>query len=538
MRRKLPTIALAALLLLAGPARAGDDIDAFGDLKARVYERGADGAITGRQLADAPAAPGDAPSVALHDVTEPELTASLAAAAAGRAAALRDLPRAPAASPLVPEDLTRRARVMQMAVVNYTDAMLVEYVARVGQREGFTVVARVAPSSPWAEDLARVPNVRTVRVAGVEYIWSEDILEIGLDGTFRMTARYGDRGLLRRAQLVDRIRRYGPPVTPAELETIRGMPSPSSEPGDLPVDLLRNFPESMFMIQGLVEVDRGQEAAAAVAVARRAELRESTTYLEGGNVLVGRLPTGEPYALVGRDSAAVSRAVLERHVGGDVDEAAVIAAMARDLGVAPGRLHLVEQPGVFHLDMAVTLLRPGMAVLNDAFEAFRLQAGWMREDYEAWRPRREAFASAEAYAKEFAAWREAGDDLDRTVGRLWKYAERFARAEARTLRDLQAAGLRVLRIPGRFLHTARPWDRDVMNFLNGEAGTSARRGTFFFTQGGDPRAERHLARLLLAPETGLDRVYFAPRLPSRETLWEKGAIGCRVKAEGELVVTP
>jgi hypothetical protein len=531
-------LGLAIVMLLCGAATAlaaESDADALAELTARVYERGPDGLVGGRRLPEPPASAVVPPGVPLRDVAEPELRASLAATAAARAAALRDLPHAPPAAPLVPEDLTRRPRVLHMAAVNVTDAMLVEYAARVGQLEGFSVVARVAPSSPWRESLAQVPGVTTVRVAGVEYIWSEDILEIGLDGSFRMTARYGDPGLLRRTQFVDRIRRYGPPITPAELDAIRRMPAKAdAPPGDLPVDLLRNFPEAMFMIQGLVEADRGQEAGAAVAVARGVELREATTYLEGGNVLVGRLPSGEPYALVGRDSAAVSRALLERHAGRAIEEADVLAAMAHDLGVAPHRLYLVEQPGVFHLDMALTLLRPGVVALNDAFEAFKLQAHWLREDYEAWRPRREAFASDETYAKEFAAWREAGDDLDRTIGRLYKYAERFARAEARALADLDAAGLRVLRLPGRFLHTARPWDRDVMNFMNGEAGTSARGGTFFMTQGGDPRAERHLARLLLAPETGLDRVYFAPRLPSRDTLWERGAVGCRVKVEGEL----
>ncbi len=34
------------------------------------------------------------------------------------------------------------------------------------------------------------------------------------------------------------------------------------------------------------------------------------TYLEGGNVLLGTLPGGAPFALVGRDSVAVSRALL------------------------------------------------------------------------------------------------------------------------------------------------------------------------------------------------------------------------------------
>jgi hypothetical protein len=37
-------------------------------------------------------------------------------------------------------------------------------------------------------------------------------------------------------------------------------------------------------------------------------------------VLLGTLPGGEPYALVGRDSAAVSRALLERHRNEENDD--------------------------------------------------------------------------------------------------------------------------------------------------------------------------------------------------------------------------
>ena len=127
---------------------------------------------------------------------------------------------------------------------------------------------------------------------------------------------------------------------------------------------------------------------------------------EFGDVVITR--RGERFALVGRDSIAVSRALVERHLGRPVGDSELWAAIAKDLGVEPARLHPVEQPWVFHLDMALTLLRPGTVVMNDAFEAFKLQAGWMREDYEAWRPRRESFTSDEAYGKEFAAWREAG----------------------------------------------------------------------------------------------------------------------------------
>jgi hypothetical protein len=267
-------------------------------------------------------------------------------------------------------------------------------------------------------------------------------------------------------------------------------------------------------------------------VARRAPLREALTYLEGGNVLLGTLPGGDPYALVGRDSAAVSRAVLERHFRRPVSEAETVATMAKDLGVTPARLFLVEQPGVFHLDMAMTLLRPGTVILNDAVAAFRLQSRWLWEDHERWRPAPDSGRRDEDYRRDVNRWQEAGRDVEATLAKLWKYTERFARYEARTLADLQDAGLAVVRLPGRFLHPARPWDRDVMNFLNGEAGTNPQGRTYFITQGGDPRAERHVVATLLGPDVGLDRVYVAPRLVSRETLWEKGGASCRLKVEG------
>jgi hypothetical protein len=196
---------------------------------------------------------------------------------------------------------------------------------------------------------------------------------------------------------------------------------------------------------------------------------------------------------------------------------------------------VVEQPGVFHLDMAMTLLKPGTVLLNDALEALQIQTQWLREDHDAWKPRREAAGSEDEYREALERWQEAGHGLEETIQRLQKYAERFARFEARTLADLRAAGLTVVRVPARFLHPTRPWDRDIMNFVNGEAGTNPQGRTYFITQGGEPRAERLIAARLLTPAIGLDRLYVAPRLVSRDTLWEKGGIGCRVKAEGEIV---
>ncbi|MGH7315071.1 MAG: hypothetical protein ACREJS_02310 [Candidatus Rokuibacteriota bacterium] len=500
----------------------------------RFYERDATGAIVERPLPELVEAP--RPNVRLRSVTEQQIKTKLQLTGAIRAAALADVMHAPVASRLVPEDLTRRAHVLHVAVGNYTDAGFADLAARVGQLEGFSVVVRVAPGSEWAEYLSHTPGLVVITLPARQYTWTEDVTEIGLDGTFHMTARMGNRGLLRRSLFIDRMRRFYPDLTPTDLRRINELPEVQDRPpGELPAHVMRRYPDILFDIQGLVERDAAQQVGAAMAAARGAELREGMTYLEGGNVLVGRLPSGEPHVLVGRDSAAVAATVLAHHLGRPVSEAEVIAAMAKDLGADPRHVVLVEQPGVFHLDLAMTLLAPGTVVLNDAFEAFRQQTAWLRDDHAAWRPRREAAASEERYLRDLDLWQQAGRTLEETIQKLWKYTERLARYEGRALSDLQAAGLTVLRVAGRFLHPASPSDRDIMNFLNGEAGTNPRGGTYVITQGGDPRAERYIAGQLLAPGTGLERLYVAPRLISRDTLWERGGIGCRVKAEGEIV---
>jgi len=522
---------VVVLALLAGRPAGADP-----EVALRVFERGPAGAVVERVVRDPEA--GAAAPVSLQPVEADALAAGLARVAAERAAALAGSPGAPpGGARLVPEDLTRRAAVLYTSVEGYTDAAFAEVLAQVGRREGFRVVARVAPASPWREPLGAVPGLTVSVDPARPYAWTEDVVEVGLDGTFHMTARAGDRAVMRRAIIVDRIRRFYPDTPPEALEALRGLPTPADRaPGQLPEPAIAPFPEVRFAVQGLVEREGAQAAAAGLAIARGAPLREQVTYLEGGNVLLGTMPDGAPYALVGRDAAAAARALLERHRGRPVGPDEARAAMARDLGVAPARLALVEQPWVFHLDLAMTLLAPGTVLLNDALEAYRLQSRWLREDHEAWRPRPQDGEAAEAHARRWALWVDAGRDLEETLRRLWLAAERFARSEARAQADLEAAGLTVVRVAGRFPHPARPGEVDAANLLNGEAGTGASGGTYFITQGGDARAERHVVERLLAPGPGVDRVYVAPRLVSRDTLWEKGGVGCRVKAEGTLAL--
>src|SRR5262249_46509264 len=269
------------------------------DFVGHVYERTWTGEIVGGRLTDASlkAAP---PALQLRRVSPEDITQAVAEASTARAAKLADLAHVATAPRLVPEDLTRRARIFHVGVDEFTDAMFAEMLARVGQREGFSLVARVRPNSVWADWLANVPNLTLAELPGVQYVWSEDVLEIALDGSFQMTARVGDAGLIRRAVFVDRIRRYYPEVAAAQIEEIRNLPSSADTPGDLPRELLLRYPDSLFMFQGLVDTEGAQVVAAALARARGAALRQALTYLEGGNVLLGTLPDGAPFALVAR----------------------------------------------------------------------------------------------------------------------------------------------------------------------------------------------------------------------------------------------
>ena len=219
-----------------------------------VYERTSTGEIVGRRLGDASLEAAQ-PTLHLRRVAPEDVARAATEADTARAAKLADLAHVAAAPRLVPEDLTRRARVFHVGVDAFTDAMFAEMLARVGEREGFSVVARVGPNSVWADWLADVPNLTLAELPGVQYVWSEDVLEIALDGSYQMTARVGDAGLIRRAVFVDRIHRYYPEVTAAQIAEIRNLPSPADPPGDLPRELLLQYPDSLFMIQGLVETE-------------------------------------------------------------------------------------------------------------------------------------------------------------------------------------------------------------------------------------------------------------------------------------------
>src|SRR5215813_12782386 len=162
--------------------RTGEGLTAD-DFVGHVYERTSTGEIVGRPLGDASRAAAP-PGLQLRRVTPEDVTRAVTDAGTARAAKLADLPHVATAPRLVPEDLTRRALIFHVGVDEFTDATFAEMLARVGQREGFSVVARVRLNSVWADWLANVPNLTLTELPGVQYVWFEDLLEITLDGSF------------------------------------------------------------------------------------------------------------------------------------------------------------------------------------------------------------------------------------------------------------------------------------------------------------------------------------------------------------------
>ncbi|MBL8955282.1 MAG: hypothetical protein JNK82_31200 [Myxococcaceae bacterium] len=425
---------------------------------------------------------------ALREVSETELRARVNEQQQARAVELAAGRPRPAAR-ATPEDGSVKVRAFHLAAFRDGGQEYAYALARIGQREGFDVVLRV-PSEHLAvrrEELAlrKLTNVQLQPIAeanlhGPERLdgWSEDQGELHLDGSVSVLPRLPPGAALFRAVLAEREQR------------LRGAGGP-------------------FPSVGAVSERNAERALAAIAVGRDAGLRTATTYLEGGNTLTGTLPSGEGYALVGRDSFTASRLLLEHELGRAVTADELTARVAEDLGVETKHVFAVEQPGDFHLDMKMMLLPGGHVVVNDAAQAAGLQATWLREEH------------AERGVP-------VPPELEAALAREAQRAKTVAAAEALAVRDLAGTGLTVHRMAGVF--AALP-GRGAMNFLNGEAAQNAKGEAFYVALGGDARAEAHVVGELGALPGGARRVHFISRSLSAETLTHHGGLSCRTKLE-------
>jgi hypothetical protein len=513
-----PSSSMAPVAAVAAPSQ-----EVLDGRPIRTWARGTDGTAGRVEASARPPLPAVRP---LAEATPDALAARLDEAAAIRRCALQTENEANA--PVLPEDGSTRVTAYHISYdgSDLCTIPLIKALGEIGRAEGFNVV--VSSSREGLRDKLPIdqhPNVHPAHLPGNRDPWMEDHGEMSVDGSMSVPARIGDRLFVRSAIAADRIRRFYGEEPPHDLS------------GDeLRTALETRWPRADFPFSGSVDSRRNQEGPAALATAARLPLRENLTHIEGGNLIVGKRADGTPYALVGRDSLAVSRALLTRDLGREVGDDEVRTFAARDLGLKPDQVFPVEQPHDFHIDMHMCPIGPGRILLHDSMEAARQQEAWLRADVEAQRPRPPLpdapDAEWETHRRAVEVHQRMAQGVAEDLARIHEAAKRRRECEDRALLDLKAAGLRVDRAAGMLDAEVNP-HFPSMNFFNAEQGTNEAGERFMIINGGPRRAEEYFARRLF-DELGVDvaRLHFLPREASAETLRRNGGINCRAKPDG------
>lgn len=393
----------------------------------------------------------------------------------------------------VTEDLTRQPRAYLMAYTGSTigprgadvDSEYVEAFARIGTQEGFSVVeADFYPDGPARQARANVHSVR-VPVDSTSG-WMEDRGQVAYDGQVTVpaprpttssnaTGDFTRRAIdEHRAERASRARRKG-------------------------IDLAFGSRQG-----GVWERDES-DMRLMFGLATRRRIRIDLCYLERGNVLLGQGPRGL-YALIGEDSFALSRATLRAAFedlgipSSRLTDDMVHVAIAKDIGVVRQAVVVVEQAAGFHIDLSMTPWTRGVVLLND----MAMVEDLMRRTFQ-----QRGMTSALA-------------QLERERPRMLQ----IAATERVTERQLQAAGLRVVRVPGKF--PALPSERWLTNFFNGEGGSGATgRGPYWITQDGPAAYKDAFEQALRAARLTVPRMYHLPAAASRDSLAAQGGANCR-----------
>ena len=359
----------------------------------------------------------------------------------------------------------------------------IEQMATLGKVEDFHVVASCQDSWDSSRLQKKVPeNVTTIVNPGNFDVWSEDHGEFTEDGVMVVPAMLKTSYPTGSVIQADRLQRFG---------------------GDAE---MANFSE-----HGAVNERHTQQEALAAAMATGGTgFKMAVSYVEGGNMMGGKRPDGTPYALVGKDSVAVTKDLLKKNNRQHTARDAALQ-IARDYGYKSGQVIPVEQPGEFHLDMAMALAGPGQVLLNDAKAVADLQKGWVSEHY----------------SHKFFQWGKK-----KQLAAIEDRAEKLASYEALVEKDLKKAGLQVFRVAGCFPQTKANAE---MNFFNLRQGHNDKGETFAIALGGDERAEQTFAHTLLGEiPGGYQRIHFLDRELTPITLEMSGGIKCRTKPRQDL----
>ena len=227
-------------------------------------------------------------------------------------------------------------------------------------------------------------------------------------------------------------------------------------------------------------------ALESLASAEKYEVGHMRAYIEGGNMIAGEDATGKPVILIGKDAIDATAHIYQ------VTREQVREIICEDFGLAAiDQIICVEQPGQFHLDLAILFIGHGVVVLNDSSIACK-----------------DAIEMAEAVpcltTKTAAAKLTLQHELEEAAAS-----------------DLQAAGIKVIR--QNFA------DNVTFNFCNGEFVTGRNGLSYYITNGAPPEQEERFAALMVEEWGIVTDVIFSPIAAAQKSLQELGGVGCRIK---------
>ena len=193
-----------------------------------------------------------------------------------------------------------------------------------------------------------------------------------------------------------------------------------------------------------------------LALAVGAPVSMNLTYSEGGNVIWAERK-GIPCMIVGKDSVAASKAILESQLGRPLTGEEVKMAFAVDYGMNVADIFFVEQAGDFHLDMSMVSVGPDHLIINDSLEALKIELQVQLKDHPDFSKHMAEINRIveEIYLEEtnHTDLLEVGNDLPEPFLTACRLAVFRYRLESCTARELVAADFRVDRLPGRFYTT-------------------------------------------------------------------------------------
>jgi hypothetical protein len=433
--------------------------------------------------------------------------------------ALKEAPiateRASVDEAMLPEDGSFEAASFQMAYDpeesgDATNLPFIQAMARIGQKEGFKIVVTSTDEGLATLKKNLDPEVRDAIVAvpipkaAALSDWAQDNGESLSSGAIVIPRRHASKVMgsaLDAHYLKARIARY-------------------QKAGYAQEDA-KSMADSFRYIGA---VDGGDETRSKIAlgIAKGTKVIEAQTYFEGGDILSGTGPDGKRYAIVGKDQVSLNQTLLSRSLGHPVTWADTVEQMAKDLGVAPDSLIPVEEPGDYHLDMAMQVVGNQTVVLNDAVEAAKMRASWLRADHEKVKPRDPS---------KLTVWKTQGKKIEEDIRDLEVEAKTKAKLEDLTAKDLEAAGFKVKRMAGVFPPTST---HEAMNFMNVVQGKNPQGNRFAIMLGGESWAQDYVFKKLHDEfAVGMDHIYFLDPQETGKTLDALGGIACRVKALDE-----